>query len=60
MIIRDKFLLILHENISCDLSSEPSCLNRLSETVQMRGHNIWFHKQIRKIILNYHQILSLI
>ena len=25
MIIRDIFLLILHKNICCDCSSEPSC-----------------------------------
>ena len=25
-------------------------LNRLEETVQMRGHNIWFQREIRKII----------
>ena len=35
-------------------------LNRLTETVQMRGHNIWFYAELTKIILNYHQILSLI
>ena len=33
-------------------------LNRLFETVQMRGHNIWFHLEIRKIIPNNHHILS--
>ena len=25
-------------------------LNRLVETVQIRGHNIWFQREIRKII----------
>ena len=35
-------------------------LNRLIETVQMRGHNIWFHAELTKIIPNYHQILPLI
>ena len=34
VIIRDNFL---HKSICCD----PH-LNRLFETVQMRGHNIWF------------------
>ena len=28
-------------------------LNRLDETVQMRGHNIWFKGEIRKIIIKY-------
>ena len=28
-------------------------LNRLNETVQMRGHNIWFRWEIRKIIIKY-------
>ena len=28
-------------------------LNRLNETVQMRGHNIWFRCEIRKIIIKY-------
>ena len=35
-------------------------LNRLDETVQMRGHNIRLYAALTKIILNYHQILSLI
>ena len=35
-------------------------LNRLMETVQMRGHNICFNAEITKIIPNYHQILPLI
>ena len=35
-------------------------LNRLIETVQMRGHNIWFYAELTKIIPNYHQILPLI
>ena len=25
-------------------------LNRLDETVQMRGYNIWFQRELRKII----------
>ena len=45
MIIRDNFLLILHKNVSCD-----SHLICLAETVEMRGHNIWFQCEIRKII----------
>ena len=32
-------------------------LNRLVETVQMRGHNICFYTEVTKIISNYHQIL---
>ena len=35
-------------------------LNRLVETVQMRGHNISFYSELTKIIRNYHQILPLI
>ena len=35
-------------------------LNRLIETVQMRGHNICFYAELTKIIPNYHQILPLI
>ena len=35
-------------------------LNRLIETVQMRGHNIRFYAELRKIIPNYRQILPLI
>ena len=29
-------------------------LNRLIETVQMRGHNICFYAELIKIIPNYH------
>ena len=32
-------------------------LNRLVETVQMRGHNIYFGAELTKIIPNYNQIL---
>ena len=35
-------------------------LNRLNETVQMRGHNICFYAELTKIIPNYHQILLLL
>ena len=28
-------------------------LNHFNETVQMRGHNIWFRSEIRKIIIKY-------
>ena len=31
-------------------------LNRLDETVQMRGHNICFYAELTEIIPNYHQI----
>ena len=30
-------------------------LNRRVETVQIRGHNIWFYAELTKIIPNYHQ-----
>ena len=55
MIIRDNFSYC---------SSKPYVvtlhLNRLVETVQMRGHNICFYAEITKIIPNYHQIFPLI
>ena len=35
-------------------------LNRLNETVQMKGHTICLYAELIKIIPNYHQILSLI
>ena len=35
-------------------------LNRLVETVQIRGHNIGFSAELTKITPNYHQILPLI
>ena len=35
-------------------------LNRLVETVQMRGHSICFYAELTKIIPNYHQMLPLI
>ena len=34
-----------------------SHLNRLNEMVQMMGHNIWFRREIRKIIIK-HFLLS--
>ena len=55
MIIKDNFFYF---------SSKPYVvtphLNRLIETVQMRGHNVCFYVGLTKIIPNYHQILSLI
>ena len=33
--------------------------NRIAETVPMRGHNICFYREIRKLSLNYHQYPSL-
>ena len=48
-------LLFFVETICCD----PH-LNCLDETVQMRGHNIWFYAELTKIIPKYHQILPLI
>ena len=54
---------VFDDNSSC-FSSKPYVvthhLNRLIETVQMRGHNICFHVELTKIIHNYHQILPLI
>ena len=35
-------------------------LNRLDETVQMRGHNIWFYTELTKINPNYYEILPLV
>ena len=35
-------------------------LNRLVETVQMRGHNICFYAELTKTIPKDHQILPLI
>ena len=29
----------------------------LNETVQMRGHNMWFYAELTKSIPHYHQIL---
>ena len=55
MIIEEKIFLFLIETICCDLH-----LNRLLETVQMRGYNIDFYAELTKIIFNYHQILLLI
>ena len=46
--IRENFLSVLYKNLCCDPSSEPS--RRDADTVQMRGHNIWFQREIRKII----------
>ena len=39
-------IIFLIETICCD----PH-LNRLIETVQMSGHNIWFYAELTKIIL---------
>ena len=48
MIIRDNFYYFCIKNICCD-----SHLNRLDETVQMSGHNIWFLMRNKKIIIKY-------
>ena len=54
--------MIIKDNFSY-FSSKPYVvtphLNRLIETVQMRGHNICFYAELTKIIPNYHQILPL-
>ena len=48
MIIRDIFLLILPKTYVV-----TPHLNRLNELVQMRGHKIWFRRELRKIIIKY-------
>ena len=57
-----EYLVISKDNFSY-FSSKPYVvtpyLNRLNETVQMRGHNIWFRWEIRKIILNTPSYLEL-
>ena len=56
--------LISHRNHFSYFSSKPYVLtphlNRLVETVQMRGQNICFYAELTKNIPNYHQILPLI
>ena len=49
------FFLISHQNYVV-----TPHLNRLIETVQMRGHKIYFYAELIKIIPNYHQILPFI
>ena len=48
-------MLILHTNICCDPFSELPQQDSSDE-----GYNIWFHGEIRKNILIYHQIRPLI
>ena len=48
MIIRDNFCLFY---ITTYIVTPH--LNRLNETVQMRGHNICFRSKTRKIIIKY-------
>ena len=55
MIIEVKIFLILIEPYVV-----THHLNRLLETVQMRGHNKCFCAELTKIIPNYHQIYSLL
>ena len=54
----------VYDDIFSNFSSKPYVvtphLNRLVETVQMRGHNIGFQADLTKIVSNYHQILPLI
>ena len=56
-------MMIINDNFSY-FSLKPYVvthhLNRLVETVQMRGHNICLYAELTKIIPNYHQILPLI
>ena len=53
--------MIIKDNFSY-FSSKPYVvtphLNRLVETVQMRGHNICFYAELTKIIPNYHHKYS--
>ena len=50
---KKEYLVIITDNF-CQFCTKTyvvtSHLNRLDETVQMRGHNIWFQREIRKII----------
>ena len=43
---KKEYLVIIRDNV-CQFCMKPYVvtphLNRLDETVQMRGHNIWFH-----------------
>ena len=48
MITEEIFFLFLIETICC-----PPHLNRLIETVQMRGHNISFYAELTKNIANH-------
>ena len=52
MLIRDNFSLILHKNVCCDLSSEPSRRDGSDEWSQ--------HMVSMRNKKNYHQILPLI
>ena len=58
-----KYLIIIWDNFSY-FSMKPYVvtphLNRLKETVQIRGHNICFGAELTKIIPDYCQILPLI
>ena len=58
-----KYLKIISANFSY-FSFKPYVvtphLNRLIETVQMRGHNLCFYVELTKIVPNYQQILCLI
>ena len=55
MIIEERFFLFLMK-----LYVVTTHLNRLTETVQMSGHNICFYAKLKKIITSYHQLLLLI
>ena len=48
MIVERYFFIFLIETTCCD----PH-LNRLSETVHMRGHNIYLNAELTKIIPTY-------
>ena len=47
--VKREYLVIIRDNF-CQFYSKTYVVNRLIEMVQMRGHNIWFQWEIRKII----------
>ena len=57
------YLMIIEDNFSyfsLKLYVVTPHLNRLNETVQMRGHKVCFYTELTKIFPNYHQIHPLI
>ena len=52
--------MIIRDNFSLKPYVVTPHLNRLNDTVQMRGHSVCFYAELTKIIINYHQILPLI
>ena len=56
---KKKYLMIFFSYCSSKPYVVTPHLNRV-KTVQMRGHNIYFYAELKKIIPNSHQILPLI